>query len=85
MAADACDNVAMTRARRLRGRLLRLVLNRPAALVVGVALAMPGALLMLRDYAWESGVTDGIALLTLATGIALAWAGVTGRRADWVD
>jgi hypothetical protein len=48
-----------------------------------MALAAPGALLMMRDYEWESGITDGLALVAVATGIALAWAGVTGRRADW--
>jgi hypothetical protein len=64
----------MPRARRLRGMLLRLVLNRPVAIAVGVALAAPGALLLLRDYAWESGVTDGLGLLALATGVAIVWA-----------
>jgi hypothetical protein len=75
----------MARARRIRGILLRLVLNRPVAVALGLGLAAPGMVLMLRDYTWESGVTDGFALLVLATGIALAWAGVTGRRADWVE
>ena len=87
-AADTCcevylrDNRGM-RARRLRGYLIRLVLNRPVAIAVGLAVAAPGALVMLRDYEWESGPTDGLALLLVATGIALVWAGVTGRRADW--
>ena len=40
---------------------------------------------MAGDYAWESGVTDGLALLAVATGIALAWAGFTGRKGDWVE
>jgi hypothetical protein len=75
----------MPRARRLRGLVLRLVLNRRVAITAGVVLAAPGALLMLRDYAWESGVTDGLALLTAATGIALAWAGISGRKGDWVE
>jgi hypothetical protein len=75
----------MPRGRRLRGLLIRLVLNRPLAIALGAALAAPGVLLMLRDYDWESGVTDGLALLTVATGIAIAWAGVTGRQPDWMD
>jgi hypothetical protein len=74
----------MPRARRLRGFVIRLVLNRPLAIGVGLAIAAPGVLLMLRDYAWESGVTDGLALLTVATGVAIAWAGFSGRRPDWV-
>jgi hypothetical protein len=65
--------------------LLRLVLNRPVAIAAGLAMATPGLLLILRDYPWESGVTDGLSLLAVATGIALAWAGVTGRRGDWVE
>ena len=73
----------MPRARRLRGALLRLVLNRPLAIVVGALIASPGVLLMSRDYTWESGVTDGLALIAVATGIALIWAGMTGRKADW--
>jgi hypothetical protein len=40
---------------------------------------------MVRDYAWESGVTDGLSLLAVATGIAIAWAGFSGRRPDWVE
>jgi hypothetical protein len=71
------------RARRLRGWLLRLVLNRPAAMIAGALLAAPGAWLIANDYSWESWMTDGLALVTLATGVALAWAGLTGRRSDW--
>ena len=65
--------------------LLRLVLNRSAAVAAGVALATPGAVLLLRDFPWESGATDGLALVLLATGIALVWAGLTGRREDWIE
>lgn len=75
----------MPRARRLRGVLLRLVLNRPLAIAVGALIASPGALLMLWDYAWESGVTDGLALIAIATGVALMWAGITGRHPDWTQ
>jgi len=65
--------------------LLRFVLNRPLAIACGLALAAPGVVLLARDYAWESGITDGVALLSVATGVALAWTGVTGRKPDWVD
>jgi hypothetical protein len=68
----------------MRGLLLRLVLNRPLAILAGAIVAAPGVLLLARDYTWETGVTDGAALLLLATGVALAWAGVTGRKADWI-
>lgn len=65
--------------------LLRLMLNRPFAIAVGAALASPGVVLLVDDYSWETGATDGFALVALATGIALVWAGVTGRRPDWID
>jgi hypothetical protein len=71
------------RARRLRGALLRLVLNRPLAIAIGVAIAAPGALLLLNDYSWENGVTDGLSLIALASGIAVIWAGISGRQPDW--
>ena len=75
----------MRGARRVRGLLIRLVLNRPVAIAAGAIIATPGVLLLIGDYWWESGVTDGVALLTLATGVALAWAGLSGRQPDWVD
>lgn len=75
----------MPRGRRVRGLLLRLVLNRPIAIGVGVLVAFPAVMLLLSEYSWETGATDGLALLALATGIALVWAGVTGRQPDWVD
>ncbi len=75
----------MTRARRLRGLLLRLVLNRPLAIAIGALIASPAVLLLVNDYLWETGVTDGAALVALATGIAVVWSGLSGRQADWVD
>ena len=73
------------RPRRLRGVLLRFVFNRPLAALVGAVLMAPAIWLRLHDYPWESGLTDGLSLLLLATGVALAWNGLTGRRSDWVD
>ncbi|MGH9346104.1 MAG: hypothetical protein ACRD26_02450 [Vicinamibacterales bacterium] len=73
----------MGRAQRLRGVLLRLVLDRRKATAVGLAIASPAVWVLVGDYAWESGATDGVAMIALATGVALAWAGVTGRRPDW--
>ena len=75
----------MSRARRLRGGLIRLVRRRMLAIAVGLALAAPAALVMASEYGWETGVTDGLALLGLATGIALVWTGLSGRRPDWID
>jgi hypothetical protein len=73
------------RARRLRGWLLRLVLNRPLAVSLGAALATPAAIVLSRDFRWESAITDGMALVMFATGVALMWAGLTGRRPDWIE
>jgi hypothetical protein len=73
----------VVRARRLRGLLLRLTLNRPVSLAFGTVLALPGAWLLANDYRWETGATDGIALLVLATGMALLWTGISGRKPDW--
>jgi hypothetical protein len=75
----------MPRARRLRGIVLRLVLNRPLAVAAGTLMALPAVVVMAGDYTWETGVTDGLALLAAATGGALVWAGLSGRRADWVE
>jgi hypothetical protein len=61
------------------------MLNRPVAIATGAAISSPGVVLLVKDYAWETGATDGLALVALATGIALVWAGVTGRRPDWID
>ena len=75
----------MPRARRLRGLLLRVVLNRPLAMAIGTAVALPGVVLLAKDFQWETGATDGLALLALGTGVALGWAGITGRKADWEE
>jgi hypothetical protein len=75
----------MPRGRRFRGLLLRVVLNRPIAIVIGAVIGSPAVMLLVNDYAWETGVTDGLALLGVATGIAFVWAGVSGRTPDWID
>jgi hypothetical protein len=73
------------RTRRLRGWVLRLVLDRRRAIVVGVLVAMPGVILLAGHFTWESSITDGVGMLTVATGAAIAWAGLSGRRADWIE
>src|SRR5262245_23466062 len=81
----SCHNALVARGRRIRGVLLRLVLNRPLAIGVGVALVVPAVYLFVVDVSWESGVSDGVSLVALATGAALIWTGMSGRRADWID
>ena len=70
--------------RRLRGIVLRLVRRRAAAVVVGLALALPSAWVEFSgryDAAWQ----QGLALVAGATGLAIFWTGLTGAAPDWVD
>ena len=71
--------------KRLRGWLLRLVLNRTVSIVLGLILLTPAAWLFLGDYRWETPATDGLTLILGATGAALLSAGIGGRRPDWID
>ena len=71
--------------KRARGSILRTVLKRPIAIALGLALALPSAWLMVGEFRWESPVTDGLALVCGATGVALLLAGIGGRRPDWIE
>jgi hypothetical protein len=73
------------RLKRLRGALLRLVLNRSAAVGLGLALLLPSVWLLANDFAWESAASDGLGLILGATGAALLLAGIGGRRPDWEE
>ena len=55
------------------------------AIALGLALLIPSALLMLQDLPWENSATDGLGLIVGATGAALFFAGVGGRRPDWEE
>jgi hypothetical protein len=71
--------------RRTRGRLLRLARDRRLAIVAGLVLVAPAAWLTATEHAWESGMTDGLALVTGATGVAFLAMGLGARRPDWED
>ena len=71
--------------KRLRGSLLRFLLKRPAAIALGLVLTLPAAWLLVEDLPWESPVTDGLALIVGATGVAFLFAGIGGRRPDWIE
>jgi hypothetical protein len=73
------------RLKRARGWLLRLVLKRPVAIVLGLALVVPSAWLLMQDLPWETPVTEGLGLIFGATGVAFLAAGIGGRRPDWID
>jgi hypothetical protein len=70
--------------RRARGVLLRLVRQRALAIGVGLALAVPAVWVEFFSP-FEAWWVDGVALVALATGVALCWTGLTGARPDWVD
>jgi hypothetical protein len=63
--------------------LIRAVLRRTTAVASGAVLAAPAVTIWWRDYPWESGMTDGLALILGASGLALVLAGLGGRRPDW--
>jgi hypothetical protein len=71
--------------RRLRGWLIRLVLNRALSMMLGVMLLTPALWLFVGRYKWETPITDGLELVLGATGAALLFAGLGGRRPDWID
>ena len=73
------------RTRRVRGWFIRLALNRPVSIGVGLLLLAPAVWLFAGDYSWETPVTDGLQLVLGATGAALLFAGIGGRRPDWVE
>jgi hypothetical protein len=94
----ACDNfwiMALNRrpagrgapatGKRLRGWFIRLVLNRALSVVLGLLLLAPAVWLFFADYRWETPITDGLQLIVGATGAALLFAGIGGRRPDWIE
>jgi len=70
--------------RRARGFVLRLVRRRAAAVVVGLALALPSAWLEFSGR-YGSWWVDGLALVVGATGVAIFWTGLTGASPDWIE
>ncbi len=64
--------------------MLRLVRRRALAITVGLALALPAAFVQFfTDYTqWW---VEGVCLVVGATGIAIAWTGLTGPSPDWID
>jgi hypothetical protein len=70
--------------RRLRGLLLRLIRRRAGAVAAGVLLLTPAVWLEATGghAVWW---VEGLGLVVGATGAALVWAGLTGRRPDWID
>jgi hypothetical protein len=71
--------------KRLRGKLLRFVLRRPAAITLGLIMTVPAAWLLVHDLPWETPVTDGLGLVVGATGVAFLLTGLGGRRPDWIE
>jgi hypothetical protein len=74
----------MSIVQRTRGIVLRLVRQRLLAVVVGLCLAAPAAWIEVADLTVPWWV-QGLALVALATGIAIAWTGFAGLKPDWVE
>jgi glucose dehydrogenase len=64
--------------------LLRLVRRRALAIVVGLALVVPAAWIELSGR-YDAWWVQGMALVLLASGLAVLWTGVTGPSPDWID
>jgi len=71
--------------KRVRGALLRFLLKRPAAITLGLLMTAPALCLLVRDFPWETPVTDGLGLVVAATGVAFLLTGIGGRRPDWIE
>ena len=69
--------------RRTRGALLRLVRRRRLTTAIGLTMAVPAAYVQFSGR--FAGWVEGVSLIVGATGIALAWTGVTGVSPDWVE
>ena len=69
---------------RTRGAILRLARRRRAAVVIGLALAVPAAIVQLSDR-YDAWWMEGLSLVAGATGIALIWSALVGPRRDWVE
>jgi hypothetical protein len=71
--------------KRLRGWLIRLVLNRTLSIVLGSVLLAMAVWLFFSGERWQTPVLDGVRLVLGATGAALLLAGLGGRRPDWIE
>jgi hypothetical protein len=78
-----CYLSEMSLLRRTRGALLRLVRRRRLTTAIGLAMALPAAYVQFSGR--FPGWIEGASLIVGATGIALAWTGLTGVSPDWVE
>ena len=70
--------------RRARGAVLRLVRRRRLAMMLGLALVAPAAVVEFGTFN-QPWWAEGLALIVGATGLALFWTGLTGGSPDWVE
>jgi hypothetical protein len=64
--------------------MLRLARHRRLSVLVGLAMAVPGAWVQIagRFDAWW---IEGLSLVGIAVGIALVWTAIVGLQPDWID
>ena len=74
----------MSSVRRTRGAMLRLARHRGLSVMVGLALAVPGAWVQIagRFDAWW---IEGLSLVGIGIGAALLWTAIVGLQPDWID
>jgi hypothetical protein len=63
---------------------LRFVRRRRLATLVGIALVIPAAWIEFSGRV-DGWWLEGLALVVGATGLALAWTGITGGAPDWFE
>ena len=76
--------IAAMALRRIRGLVLRIVRRRLLAVTMGLALVLPAGWVELSGR-YDAWWVEGLSLVVGATGIALAWTGITGAAPDWID
>ena len=65
--------------------LLRLAFRRRLAFVAGTGCIGIAVWVAAGEYMWESALSDGLAMIVGATGVALVLIAIGGRQPDWEE
>jgi hypothetical protein len=74
----------MSSVRRARGAMLRLARHRRLSLLIGLAMALPGAWIQIAGR-FDEWWIEGLSLVGIGIGIALVWTALVGLQPDWID